>query len=146
MENLYKERAINRLYDEWLQHGKIIVAVDFDDTISPWRMHTWDHLALLGVARVLSACQHTGIHLVCFTACNEDRYPEIKEVFKTLGLRLDAINQNPIDLPYGNNTKIYANIFLDDRAGLSEALEILETALYRYRGYQQQQQNLDDVA
>ena len=32
-------------------------------------------------------------------------------------------------LPYGNNGKIYANIYLDDRAGLEEALIILEKAL-----------------
>ena len=32
---------------------------------------------------------------------------------------VDTINQNPLSLPYdSNDNKIYANIFLDDKAGL----------------------------
>ena len=30
---------LERLEEEWKMHGKIIVAVDYDDTISPWKMH-----------------------------------------------------------------------------------------------------------
>lgn len=142
----YFDKCVDRLVEEWKQHGKIIIGVDFDDTISPWRMHREDDIANLGISRILSAAHYTGAYIVCFTACNVDRYDEIKNRFKTLHLPLDSINTTPIDLPYGNNTKIYANIFLDDRAGLYESLKILETALYRYRGYKQSQQKLDDVA
>jgi hypothetical protein len=49
-------------------------------------------------------------------------------------LEIDGINKTPIDLPYGNDKKIYANVFIDDRAGLNEALNILEMAMYRVRG------------
>jgi hypothetical protein len=52
-------------------------------------------------------------------------------------LEIDGINTTPIDLPYGNNKKIYANIFIDDRAGLNESLNILEMAMYRIRGSRQ---------
>lgn len=147
IDNL-KDRFIDRLVNEWIQHGKIVIGVDYDETFSPWRIMTEDDIRALGIIDLLRACQYTGCHLVCFTSCNKDRYPEIQERFKEFGLRLDSINKNPITLPYGNEegSKIYYNIFLDDRAGLGEALYILTRALYKYRGYQQSQQNLDDVA
>lgn len=144
----YFDNCVNRLLDDWKQYGRVIIAVDYDDTISPWKMHRWDDIALLGITRLLKAAQHTGAYIVCFTACNKDRYPEIEETFKTLGIRLDAINRNPISLPYGEDegSKIFYNILLDDRAGLVESLKILETALYQYRGILEQQKNYDDVA
>ena len=127
-------KYIERLYTEWKQHGKIIIAVDYDDTISPWRMHREEDILALRIVEDLKMAKHAGAFIVCFTACNEDRYDEIKNRFKFLGIELDTINHNPVDLPYGNQNKIYANLFLDDRAGLNEALEILEAAMYRIIG------------
>jgi hypothetical protein len=51
-----------------------------------------------------------------------------------VNLKIDSINQNPINLPYGNSSKIYANIFLDDRAGLNESLDRLYRVMYMIRG------------
>jgi hypothetical protein len=124
---------LERLESEWDQHGKIIIACDFDDTISPWKMHQTDFKKVISVLKV---AKETGAYLVIFTACNPDRYEEIKVYCAGEGLEIDAINENPIDLPYGKTKKIYANIFIDDRAGLNEALEILEMACYRRRGKQ----------
>lgn len=144
----YFNSCVDRLVNDWKQHGKIIIAVDYDDTLSPWKMHRKDDIANLGVTRILHACCNTGAYIVCFTACNKDRYPEIEQRFKTLRLPLDAINRNPINLPYGQDdgSKIFYNILLDDRAGLSQSLSILETALYKFRGYLKLQEHPDDVA
>ena len=49
---------------------------------------------------------------------------------------ISGINTSPIETPYGKNGKVYANIFLDDRAGLNEALNMLEDAMYVIRGEQ----------
>jgi len=125
---------LERLVNEWNQHGKIIIAVDYDDTISPWKMRGFDPKRTI---EVLQVAKNTGAYLVIFTSCSEDRYPEITEYCKSQGLEVDAINKTPIDLPYGNGIKIYANIFIDDRAGLNEALNILELAMYRIRGSRQ---------
>lgn len=122
---------LERLETEWDQHGKIIIAVDYDDTISPWKMRGFDPKRTI---EVLKVAKETGAYLVIFTACNEDRYQEIMDYCQSQGLDVDSINKTPIDLPYGNGTKIYANIFIDDRAGLNEALNILEMATYRIRG------------
>lgn len=129
------KRYVDRLYDEWVQYGKIIIAIDFDDTFAPWKLNTTEYLESIGVYSTLRTARATGAYLTCHTACNEDRYEEIQNYFKGKNLELDSINQNPIELPYGNQNKIYANLFLDDRAGLLEALQILNDAMYRYRGY-----------
>jgi hypothetical protein len=122
---------LERLEQEWEQHGKIIIACDYDDTISPWKMKGFDPKRIL---EVLKFAKQTGAYVVIFTSCNEERYEEITEYCRSNGLEIDAINKTPIDLPYGNNSKIYANIFIDDRAGLNESLNILEFAMYRIRG------------
>jgi hypothetical protein len=122
---------LERLENEWEQHGKIIIACDFDDTISPWKMHNSDFNRVFDILKV---AQQTGAYVVIFTACKADRYDDIKKYCSDNGLVIDGINKTPIDLPYGNNSKIYANIFIDDRAGLNESLAILEMATYRKRG------------
>jgi hypothetical protein len=135
-------KYVVRLRKEWEQHGKIIIGVDYDDTISPWK---WPAAELRDTIEVIKAAQHTGAYVVIFTACASDRYEEIQTYTTLLGIRVDAINQNPIEMPYGNNTKIYANIFLDDRAGLEEAKEILKTCIYLQRSYNRSQIHLDDI-
>jgi hypothetical protein len=120
---------IDRLYNEWTTHGKIIIGVDFDDTIFPWRAATQEDCDR--VITLLKRAKHTGVYITIHTACSRERYEEIQNYCKEKGLTIDSINENPIELPYGNDKKIYANIFLDDRAGLNESLEILETTMYR---------------
>jgi len=129
-------RYLLRLIEEWDTHGKIIIAVDFDDTVSPYRYNDEQALAqCIRVWNLLNECQHTGAYIVCHTACNPDRHSDIRSIFKANGIDEMYINETPIDLPYGKEgAKVYANIFLDDRAGLNEALDTLETALYVQRG------------
>jgi hypothetical protein len=143
MNQPFERKYVDRLLNEWKQHGKIIIATDFDDTISTWRLQDSETCNI--VIEILKQAKYTGAYIVVFTACKEDRYDEIKNYCKSKGLEIDAINKNPIELPYGNHSKIYANIFLDDRAGLNESLLVLQTALFEYRGYLQNQIKLDDI-
>jgi len=122
---------LDRLEEEWRMHGKIIIACDYDDTISPWKMHNSDFKRVFDVLKTAKA---TGAYVVIFTACKPERYDEITKYCQENGLEIDGINKTPIELPYGNDKKIYANVFIDDRAGLNEALNILEMAMYRIRG------------
>lgn len=134
---LYKNpesiKYYDRLVNEWQTHGKIIIGIDYDDTISPWKFKDFDYEEII---KILKEAKNTGAYLVIFTACRPDRYDEIRQYCTSKGLEIDSINENPIDLPYGHEKKIYANIFLDDRAGLNEALNILEHAMYTIRGKQ----------
>lgn len=128
------KKYIDRLYNEWTQNSKIIIAVDFDDTISPWRWKSDEDISQFkDLIKLLNLCFETGAYIVIFTACNSDRHDEIRDYCKKMNLPISSININPIDLPYGKNGKIYANIFLDDRGGLNEAIHILTEAMYRVR-------------
>jgi len=139
-----KEKHIERLLNEWKEHGKIIVGCDFDDTLRPWTLAEQEDCQ--DVINLLKNVRQTGAYLVIFTACKPDRYPEILSYCGGLGLSVDSINENPIKLPYGNDRKIYANIFLDDRAGLEQSCDILSTAMYQYRGWLKSNEKLDDIA
>lgn len=135
---------VDRLLEEWKQHGKIIISVDYDDTICKWNLN--NNADVARTIRLVKEAYNTGAYVVIFTASAVDRYPEIQEYCDKLEIPISCINKNPIDLPYGNNGKIYYNINLCDRSGLLQALDILETAMYRYRAYLQTQKPATDVA
>ena len=86
------------------------------------------------VISLVKKAKYTGAFIIIWTSCSSDRFKEIKTYCNSKGLEIDGINQVPIDLHYGKDRKIYANIFLDDRAGLRETMAILETTMYKVRG------------
>lgn len=138
--NKYTER----LLEEWKLHGKIIISVDYDDTIFHWSLDNKEDVER--TISIVKLAKETGAYVVVFTASNQERYLEIQAHCEEIRLPIDAINKNPIDLPYGKNGKIYYNINLCDRSGLIEALDILEVAMYRYRSYLQLLKPATDVA
>lgn len=134
-EHICMNRYEIRLLQEWEQHGKIVIAVDYDDTISPWGFSAPEDLIQLDkTINILKVAKETGAYITIWSACNPDRYDEIKKYCASKGLEIDSINTNPIDLPYGKDRKIYANIYIDDRAGLLESLAMLEKVMYIIRG------------
>jgi hypothetical protein len=135
-------KYVVRLRREWEQYGKIIIGVGYDDTISPWK---WTKEELQDTIIVIKLAQLCGDYVEIFTSSSEDRYEENRKYVNSIGIRVDSININPIDIPYGNTTKIYANIYLDDRAGLEEAKEILRTCIYLQRSYVRSQIQLDEI-
>lgn len=124
----------DRLLAEWEQHGKPIISVDFDSTISPYHTITNTDDIERAIA-LLRQCIITGCYLIMHTSCDEKRHDEIRKYCQSIGLNFHTINETPLDLPYGKKgSKPYANIYLDDRAALPPTLDILEWALYQYRG------------
>jgi|LakMenEpi03Aug12_release.lakeMendotaPanAssembly.Ray.scaffolds.fasta_scaffold1063909_1 hypothetical protein len=138
---------VDRLFNEWVRHGKIIISVDYDSTLLP--NETIDNESdIARVISILKIAKETGAYVVVFTTSKEDRFPSIRDYCNRIGLNIDSINENPIELPYGGDgyRKIFYNINLCDRSGLLESLDILEIAMYKYRSYKQTRINLDDVA
>lgn len=122
--------CVERLLKEYKKHGKLILAVDFDDTVYPYHGTTDTHIRTLSLVK---AAQDIGFYIVGWTASSPVRYPMINQYFARHGIILDSINKNPIDLPFGNNGKIYYNLLLDDRAGLGQACDILDAVLAHIR-------------
>lgn len=136
----------DRLFREWDMHGKIIIGVDFDNTISPY--HTFDNDAdIKRSIKVLSDCQAVGCFTVIHTACRPDRYPEILAYCDRIGIKVDTINETPIKLEYGQTgSKPYCNHFIDDRSALPSSLDILEDAMVKKRTKNYWSVHRDDIA
>lgn len=135
----------DRLANEWKTHGKIILSVDFDATISPY--HTIHNEQDITRAQALiKECQLVGCYTMIHTNCDENRYTYILDYCNSLGIIVDSINKTPIDLPYGKEgSKPYYNHSLDDRSALPASLDILEHAMYMMRAYKSSQRTGFDV-
>ena len=137
----YKDRTFN----EWKQHGKIIICVDFDNTISPYDTFQNDD-DIEQCIKLLRECQQVGCYIVIHTACNPDRHLQILTWCSSIGVNVDCINRTPIEMQYGKpGSKPYANIFLDDRAGLLQSMEILSDAMYRMRAHKAAENTSFDI-
>jgi len=119
-----------RLYKEWEKHPKLIIACDFDETVFDFHKIGSTHSDIISL---LKECKAAGFYVVLFSASKPERYPFMIEFMKEQGIEVDAVNKNVIELPYGNNGKIYYNILLDDRAGLFQAATILSILLNRIK-------------
>lgn len=120
----YKDngRAYRRLKEEYEKYGRLIIAVDFDDTV--YNTHKHDGWCYLGVIQTLLRWQNNA-KIIVWTASLPERYDLIRSTFAAYGIRIDAINEN-VDGIEQRGPKIYANVYLDDRTfGLGEALHYL---------------------
>lgn len=125
---IHNNLCVNRLYKEYQTHGKLIVALDFDDTI--YDFHKEGHV-YSRVEWIIKRCQNLGFYIVLFTGTAKEKWPSQIEYLGKKGIHVTFVNQNPIPLPFGNDGKIYYNILLDDRAGLGQSLKILNEVLNR---------------
>ncbi len=119
---LDQSTCVARLIREWEKHRRLIVAVDFDDSVYPFHDTGHTHERVIALVK---ECSDLGWHIVVFTASDPARYPLMRDFLKEKGIEVTSINVNPIELPFGNWGKVYYNVLLDDRAGLRDAYEQL---------------------
>jgi len=123
-------RCFDRLYKEYKKHKKIIIAVDFDESVFDFKNKGDTYNKVISL---LKECQKLNFYICIFTASKPERYNMMKDYMEDIGIKIDSININPIyaassaliPLPYGNNGKMYYNILLDDKAGLKQSYDIL---------------------
>ena len=120
----HKEMVKKRWKTELEKYGKLIIAFDFDYTVHNYREE--DNFAYDVVMQLLRDWRPYA-HFVVFTASPEERYPYIKNYLKENNIPYDKINEDILERNY--TRKIYYNVFLDDRAGLGETVEILTEIL-----------------
>jgi hypothetical protein len=121
-----KTVVVGRLVKEWREHGKLVIAYDYDNTVFDYHNEGHDYSSVI---KLLRDCKEFGAHLVVFTACEEEKFPAMRQYLNDHDIPFDAINEQPDFLPF-TGRKIYYNILLDDRAGLESACRTLATALY----------------
>lgn len=114
------QMCLNRLSGEYAQHGSLFVAFDFDNTVYDihHKGYVYDR-----VEDLLRACKKLGFKLILFT-CKETQVEleQCAAYCERRGYAPDYINESPLM----DTRKPYYNILLDDRAGLCQAVELLE--------------------
>lgn len=99
-------------------NGNIIIAVDFDGTLS---FGKWPECGEPneGLFEELKEQKAAGARIILFTCRNGGQLTEAVDYCRAYGLEFDAVNENLPELIeyYGGDTrKINADIYIDDKA------------------------------
>ena len=112
-----------RLIEQYETHGQLIIAYDFDDTVKPfWCTSCEDVKSVLRLAK-----EKLNAYFIVYTSnANID---SIKKYLIKEELPFDSINENAPFISC-EGSKLFYNIFLDDKAGLSETVKALSDLIY----------------
>ena len=117
---LETENSYNRLVEEYKNHKSLVVAFDFDDTV--YDFHKKGRI-YSDVIQLLKDLKAINCYLICWTGQEDEEF--VSDYLKQNNIPFDAINEHP-SFREGNSRKIYANVYLDDRAGLKQVYEELK--------------------
>lgn len=114
-----------RLEEEFCKYGRLIFCVDYDDTLYDFHKkgRRYDY-----VIRLLQRWEPYS-EVIIFTANGEEKYPEMEEYLKKIGLKYKGINCD--SSVKCNGRKVYANVYIDDRSGLPAVYDMLHTLIDR---------------
>ena len=120
------DKYTQRLIEEWKEYGRLILSVDFDDTLMPYKTATGEEC--LELIEYLRSIQDKLV-IIIWTASKPDRYDEIRNYCSSVGLEIVGVNTAGLpNLKFGTESKPYFNLLIDDRAGKQQAIEQLKTA------------------
>ena len=115
--------ATTRLLKEHKEHGGLIIAVDFDNTIYDYHAAGADYSEVIDLVKRAIRLEHK---IFIFTA-NQDHDFVIAQCL-AIGLGVLPINTSEMDHLFPSRKPFY-NILLDDRAGLASTMVSLTTVL-----------------
>lgn len=115
---LSDENCIQRLVDDYNKNGAIWIAYDFDNTVFDYHGQGHDYSEIINLLKDLKTSK-IGCGFIVWTAADDMDF--VKKFLDEHKLPYDFINENPPFFQKKNPRKIYANILLDDRAGLWSA-------------------------
>lgn len=120
--------SIKRLVREWNTYNGIIIGFDFDNTVFDYHNLGYDYSEIINL---LKKCKKNNCTMVLYTSLDNTKIKNALKYLKDNELMPDYINTTPdfINFAKSNNCKPYCNIYIDDRAGLSSAFNILSTTL-----------------
>lgn len=116
---LNSQNTYKRLMDEFVAHGKLIIAYDFDDTVFDYHNRGESYENVINLLRRLRPYAN----FIVFTACPKEKEGKIISYLKENKVPYDTINEDII--PKFGGRKVYYNLLLDDRAGLREVYDLL---------------------
>ena len=116
---LQPEHSSQRLLEEYRHYQSLVVAFDFDDTVYDFHQKGRQYSEVIQLLRDL---KKIGCHLICWTGQQDLHF--VASYLNTNAIPFDIINENP-PFHQSDSRKIYANAYLDDRAGLRQVFEEL---------------------
>lgn len=120
---LNPENSVTRLLEEYRTHNSLVVAFDFDDTV--YDFHKKGRL-YNDVIQLLKELKKANCYLICWTGQEDVEF--VEQYLKDNEIPFNTINENPI-FHKSSSRKIYANAYLDDRAGLKQVYDELQYLL-----------------
>lgn len=124
----FGNRLLSKLINIYKEFGSIIICYDFDDTVynySGYNINGFDE-DIKQVAGLIREAHNLGCYTYVFTDLHSDTVKILESYLTENDIPYDSVNECPAGLPFGNNGKPYYNILLDDKAGLGEAICVLE--------------------
>jgi len=111
---LKPKNSLNRLIDEYQKYNTLVVAFDFDDTVYDFHKKGRQYEKTITLIKDLKSIN---CYLICWTGQEDLNF--VANYLNENTIPYDAINENP---PFHKSTskKIYANAYIDDRAGLKQ--------------------------
>lgn len=110
----------NRLIKEYKMYGSLVIAFDFDDTV-----YDFHHKGRIydDVITILRKLKSLNCYIICWTG--QENLEFVSTYLETNKIPFDSINENP---PFykSSSRKIYANAYLDDRAGMHQVYNELK--------------------
>ena len=129
-----ENRCARRLLWEYNHYGRLIVGVDFDNTIRAVKQDSSCE-AVVELFRRCSADPKINLCLWTISGSSDGHLSnghlslqEKVEYCKSLGIKLDYINESPYLEDYSGKKQFF-NVLLDDRAGLESAYRNLKYVL-----------------
>ena len=124
---------LENLQKQYSKYNQLIIAYDFDDTVREWNPDN-PYEGVVGrhkdVVKLLQRAKEkiNNAKFICYTARDHNNpltIEYITQFCKENNIPLDTINENIITW-YEYPSKLFYNIFLDDKAGLETAVYVLE--------------------
>jgi len=119
---LDKKECVVRLFKELKNHGNIIIAYDFDNTVYDYHGVGDTYEKIIQILKDFKPYAK----FIVFTA--NDDHILIKSHLMDNDIPYDTINEDILNVT--DARKIYYNILLDDRAGLWSAYDTLKELLH----------------
>ena len=124
--------AYDRLWAEYNKYGSLIVAVDFDDTLYDFH-GTGESYEM--VRQLIRDLKKIGCYIIIWTGNQDTVF--VSKFLAENNIPFDSINDEaPISKKLLNGKfprKVYANVYIDDRAGLEQVYNDLTKLIKNVR-------------
>lgn len=122
-----EDRCSRRLLWEYQKYDRLIVGIDFDNTIKPFRKDS----SCQEIIDLLKRCSDDPKIVLCLWSISPTQADEDAklEYCKSVGIKIDYINESPFKIGEFTGKKQFFNVLLDDRAGLESAYNNLKYVL-----------------